>query len=72
MNDDIVVNKWDATFYSKLNVYDLEFNTIFQEKHESGMSELVDTGKQQSNKYIDWQKVLYVFWKYKYTKIKCI
>ncbi len=45
---------------------------FYQEKHESGMSELVDTGKQQSNKDIDWQKVLYVFWKYKYTKIKCI
>ncbi len=43
-----------------------------QEKHESGMSELVDTGKQQSNKDIDWQKVFYVFLKYKYTKIKCI
>ncbi len=29
--------------------------------HESGMSELVDTGNQQSNKEVDWQKVFYVF-----------
>ncbi len=36
------------------------------------MFELVDTGNQQSNKEIDWQKVFYVFWKYKNTKIKCI
>ncbi len=35
-----------------------------QEKHESGMSELVDAGNQQSNKEVDWQKVFYVFWKY--------
>ncbi len=39
--------------------------------NESGMSELVDTGNQWSNKEVDWQKVLYVFWKYKNTKIKC-
>ncbi len=26
--------------------------------NESGMSELVDTGNQQSNKELDWQKVL--------------
>ncbi len=32
-----------------------------QEKHESGMVELVDTGNQQSNKEVDWQKVYYVF-----------
>ncbi len=37
--------------------------------HESSMSELVDTGNQQSNKEVDWQKVFYVFWKYKNTKI---
>ncbi len=36
------------------------------------MFELVDTGNQQSNKEVDLQKVFYVFWKYKYTKIKCI
>ncbi len=66
-NDDIVVNKWDATFYSKLNIYDFDFNKIFPGKHESGMFEvdLVDTGNQQSNKEVDWQKVFYVFWKYK-------
>ncbi len=32
MNDDIVVNKLDATFYSKLNIlniYDSDFNKIF-------------------------------------------
>ncbi len=32
MNDDIVVNKWDATFYSKLNllnIYNFGFNKIF-------------------------------------------
>ncbi len=40
--------------------------------HESVMSELVDTGNQQSNKEVDWQKVFYVFWKYKNTKIKYI
>ncbi len=40
--------------------------------NESGMSELVDTGNQQSNKEVDWQKVFYVFWKYKNTKIKFI
>ncbi len=28
---------------------------------ESGMSELVDTGNQQSNKEVGWQKVFYVF-----------
>ncbi len=46
MNDEIV-----ATFYSKLNIlniYDFEFNKISQEKHESGMFELVDTVNQQS------------------------
>ncbi len=43
-----------------------------QEKHESGIFELVDTGNQQSNKEVAWQKVFYVFWKYKNTKIKCI
>ncbi len=40
--------------------------------HESGLFELVDTVNQQSNKEVDWQKVFYVFWKYKNTKIKCI
>ncbi len=39
--------------------------------NESGMFELVDTGNQESNKEVDWQKVFYVFWKYKNTKIKC-
>ncbi len=34
-----------------------------QEKYESGMFELVDTGNQQFNKEVDWQKVFYVFWK---------
>ncbi len=29
--------------------------------HESGMSELVDTGNQQSNNDVDWQKLFYVF-----------
>ncbi len=29
--------------------------------NESGMSELADTGNQQSNKEVDWQKVFYVF-----------
>ncbi len=28
-----------------------------QETYESGMFELVDTRKQQSNKEVDWQKV---------------
>ncbi len=28
-----------------------------QEKHESGMFELVDKGNQQSIKEVDWQKV---------------
>jgi len=28
---------------------------------ESGMSELFDTGNQQSNKEVDWQKLFYVF-----------
>ncbi len=49
----------DVTFYSKLNifsVYDFDFNKIFPGKHESGMFELVDTGNQQSNKEVDWQK----------------
>ncbi len=36
--------------------------------HESGMSELVDTVIQQSNKEVDWLKVFYVFWKYKNIK----
>ncbi len=40
--------------------------------NERGMSELVDTGNQQSNKEVDWQKVFYVFWKYKNTNIKYI
>ncbi len=63
VNDDIVVNKWDATFYSKLNIlniYDFDYK-IFPGKHERGMFELVDTGHQQSNKEVDWQKVFYVF-----------
>ncbi len=47
-------------------------HTAAAHMHESGMSELVDTGNQQSNKEVDWQKVFYVFWKYKNTKIKCI
>ncbi len=34
-----------------------------QEKHESGMCELVDTENQHNTEF-DWQKVLYVFWKY--------
>ncbi len=25
----IVVNKWDATFYSNLNIYDFGFNKMF-------------------------------------------
>ncbi len=29
--------------------------------NESGMSELVDTGNQQSDKEVDWQKVFYAF-----------
>ncbi len=45
---------------------------FFQEKYESGMFELVDTRKQQSNKEVVWQKVFYVFWKYKNNKINCI
>ncbi len=35
VNDDIVVNKWDATFYSKLNIlniYGFDFNKIFPGK----------------------------------------
>ncbi len=32
VNDDIVVKKWDATFYSKLNIYDFGFNKIFPRK----------------------------------------
>ncbi len=59
----------DVTFYSKLNilsVYDFDFNKIFPGKHESGMFELVDTGNQQSNKEVDWQKVFYVLSKKKY------
>ncbi len=43
-----------------------------QEKHESGMFELVDTVNQQSNKEVNWQKVFNVFGKYKNTNIKCI
>ncbi len=31
-NDDIVVNKWDATFDPKLNIYDFDFNKIFPGK----------------------------------------
>ncbi len=34
VNDDIVVNKWDVTFYSKLNIlniYNFGFNKIFPE-----------------------------------------
>ncbi len=86
MNYYIVVNKWDATFYSNLNIlniYDFDFNKIFPgnlasstealewrsrwshtaaaHMHESDMCELVDTGNQQSNKEVDWQKVFYVF-----------
>ncbi len=38
---------------------------------ESGMSELVHTGNQQSNKGVDWQKVAY-FMYFENTKIKCI
>ncbi len=30
-------------------------------RHDSGMSELVDTRSQQSNKEVDWKKVFYVF-----------
>ncbi len=47
-------------------------HTVAAHMHESGMFELVDTGNQQSNKEVDWQKVFYVFSKYKNTKIKCI
>ncbi len=36
-------------------------HTAAAHMHESGMSELVDTGNQQSNKEVDWQKVFYVF-----------
>ncbi len=32
VNDDIVVNKWDATFYSKVNIYDFDFNKVFPGK----------------------------------------
>ncbi len=35
VNDDIVVNKWDTTFYSKLNIlniYDFDFDKIFPGK----------------------------------------
>ncbi len=39
-------------------------HTAAAHMHESGMSEL-DTGHQQYNKEVDWQKVFYVFWKYK-------
>ncbi len=107
----------DATFDSKLNIYNFGFNKIFPgnlassmipflpnsralecdktwiqtceilktrlpksrwshsaaaHMNESGMSEVVDTGNQESTKEGDWQKVFYVFWKYKNTKIKCI
>ncbi len=37
--------------------------------HESGMIELVYTENHQSNKEVDWEKVLYVFWKYKNTRL---
>ncbi len=36
-------------------------HTAAAHMHESGMFELVDTGNQQSNKEVDWQKVFYVF-----------
>ncbi len=55
-----------------LNIYDFDFKRFSQKKHESGMFELADSGNQQSNKEVNWQKVFYVFWKYKNTKIKCI
>ncbi len=29
--------------------------------HESGMFELVDTGNQQSNKEVDWQKKYFMY-----------
>ncbi len=49
-------------------------NILFKIKYLKyhGMFELVDRGNQQSNKEVDWQKVFYVFWKYKNTQIKCI
>ncbi len=36
-------------------------HTAAAHMHESGMSELVDTGNQQSNKEVACQKVFYVF-----------
>ncbi len=47
-------------------------HTVAAHMHESGMFQLVDTVNQQSNNEVDWQKVVYVFSKYKNTKIKCI
>ncbi len=38
-------------------------HTAAAHMHESGMSELDDTGNQQSNKEVDWQNLFYVFWK---------
>ncbi len=35
-------------------------HTAAAHMHESGMSELVYKGNQQSNKVVDWQKVFYV------------
>ncbi len=36
-------------------------HTAAAHMHESGMSELVDTVNQQSNKEVVWQKEFYVF-----------
>ncbi len=44
--------------------YSRWIHTAAAHMNESGMSEIVDTGNQQSNKEVDWQKVFYVFGKY--------
>ncbi len=48
MNDDIVVNKLDATFYSKLNIlniYDFDFNKIFPGNLVSSSSIIISNSK---------------------------
>ncbi len=40
-------------------------HTAAAHMNESDLFELVDTGNHRSNKEVDWQKVFYVFWKYK-------
>ncbi len=46
--DEIIVNKWDATFYSKLNIlniYDFSFNKIFPGNLASSMIPILSYSK---------------------------